>query len=117
MCGYRLSVPQIVRKRYILKCLCARQCVYHNGVYSCSRANGGCGVCFHENDSLTFMHTAIAKEKMTLTLYAPDICHHRGVIKYIFNEFSMQGELLYMCRVKNDCLLVKDMYLHECTIP
>ena len=117
VCGYHLSVPQIVRKRHVIKCLCERQCLYHNGVYSCAKVNGGCGVLFHENDSLTFMHTAIVKEREQLTIYPPRICHHRGVIKYTFSKLSMQGKLLYRRRVANDCLLAKDMHLNDCTIP
>ena len=34
VCGYRLSVPQIVGKRLVIKCLCGRVCLYHDGVYS-----------------------------------------------------------------------------------
>ena len=114
VCDVEQSVPEIVAKRHLIKCLCGRRCVYEYGVYSCPKVGGGCGVCFHEMDSLTFMHTWIVNKKKPLTLYPPRICHLRGVIKYIFNEISMQGQLFYKCRAASDCLLVKDMNAKDC---
>jgi hypothetical protein len=115
-CGYKLSVVEIVRRRYSIKCLCGRVCLYEEGVYSCGKLNGGCGVLFHEKDSLTFMHTWIRNKQKPLSLYPPRICHQKACIKYIFNEVSMRGQLLYRCRVDGNCLLVKDMDLNDCTI-
>jgi hypothetical protein len=110
ICDYDYSIPQNVKKRYDIKCLCCKVCNYFNGIYSCSKLNGGCGVCFHEQDSLTFMHTVIANEKCDyISPFAPKICHYKGVIKYVFNELENKGTLLYRCRVKYDCLHVKNM--------
>jgi hypothetical protein len=97
VCSYKLSVVEIVRKRHTIRCLCDRPCIYESGVYSCGKENGGCGVLFHEKDSLTFMHTWIRNKHKPLSLYPPRICHHRAAIKYIFNEVSMVGQLLYRC--------------------
>jgi hypothetical protein len=116
VCGFKLSVPEIVRKQSEIKCLCARRCIYNSGVYSCPKVGGGCGVCFHEKDSLTFMHTWIVNKQKQLTIYPPKICHHRGVIKYMFNEFSMDGQLVYRCRIADDCMIVKDMDSKDCMI-
>jgi hypothetical protein len=56
------------------------------------------------------MHTVIANEKCDyISPFAPKICHYKGVIKYVFNELENKGTLLYRCRVKYDCLHVKNM--------
>jgi hypothetical protein len=116
-CDYENSVPQIVKKRYDIKCLCCKVCNYYKGVYYCMRENGGCGVCFHELDSLTFMHTIITNEKYDyISPFAP-FAHYKSVIKYVLNELEITGQLLYRCRVKDDCLLVKNMHGQQCAIP
>jgi hypothetical protein len=44
---------------------------------------------------------------------APMVCRQRGLLKYILNERSMKGELVYQCRRNNVCNIVsKDLLPH-----
>ena len=64
-CDYKKSIPQIKVQQTTIKCACDRKCIYHpdKRIYSCLFVDGGCGVCFHELDSLTYMHTMLAKDE------------------------------------------------------
>jgi hypothetical protein len=83
-------------------------------VFSCPVATGGCGVYFHEMDSLTYIHTEQAKsateDRAWLTLHrkARVVCQDKpSILKYELNESNMHGELIYQCRINNSCKQVK----------
>jgi hypothetical protein len=105
-CETRLSIPQLLRERgKTLRCVCNRVCTYHNGFYKCPVQDGGCGVYFHEYDSLTFMHTNIVQDEVEDNVWvyfrnvAPQICGTKGVLKYVLDEKSMKGQLIYRCKL------------------
>ena len=113
-CLYRKSIPQIVQTRCErIRCACSRSIVYNpeTCVYSCPTMvnGGGCGVCFHEMDSLTYVHTEQAKTAcedhawLMLPRKARQVCHNKpGIIKYRL-ESNMCGELVYECGLNNSC--------------
>ena len=114
-CLYRKSVPQIIRgTREGIRCVCSRFIVYNpiTRVFSCPAMSngGGCGVCFHEMDSLTYVHTQQAKTTcedhawLMLARKARKVCQDKpGILKYQLNESNMHGELVYECGLNNSC--------------
>jgi hypothetical protein len=71
---------------------------------------GGCGVFFHEMDSLTYVHTEQAKTAsedhawLMLARKARKVCQNKpGILKYRLNESNMHGELIYECGINNSC--------------
>ena len=122
-CSYRKSVPQIIRsRREGIQCVCWRSIAYNpeTCVFLCPMLGGGCGVCFHEMDSLTYVHTEQAKSAcednawVTLVHKARKVCDDKpGILKYKLNESNMHGELVYECRVNNNCKQV----LHDILSP
>jgi hypothetical protein len=114
-CPYRKSIPQIVQTRCErIRCVCTGSIVYNSEtcVYLCpamSNGGGGCGVCFHEMDTLTYVHTEQAKTAcedhawLMLPLKARKVCDKPGILKYRFEEFGMRGELVYECGLNNSC--------------
>lgn len=87
-CSYCQSVPQIESKEGI-RCVCSLHMIYHadKRIYLCPKSNGGCGACFHEMDSLTYMHVEIAKVAvedhawLSLRRKAMEVCGQRGFLK------------------------------------
>jgi hypothetical protein len=114
-CSYRKSVPQIVRGcREGIQCVCSRFTVYNpeTCVFSCPAMlnGGGCGVCFHQMDSLTYVHTQQAKTAtedhawLMLARKARKVCQDKpGILKYQLDESTMHGELVYECGLNNSC--------------
>jgi hypothetical protein len=114
-CSYRRSVPQIVRScREGIQCVCSRSIAYNSDtcVFSCPAmlGGGGCGVCFHEMDSLTYVHTQQAKTAsedhawLMLACKARKVCQNKpGILKYRLNESNMHGELVYECGINKSC--------------
>ena len=118
-CEYKMSVPQIVLQQNCsnaIRCVCNYALYLPNmNLYTCPQVSGGCGFCIHELDSLTYM----AVQKFNDGQYgwvrktAPMVCRQRGLLKYILNERSMKGELVYQCRHNNVCNIVsKDLLPH-----
>ena len=114
-CIYRKSIPQIVQGRgERMRCACSGVLIYNSEtcVYSCpamANGGGGCGVCFHEMDSLTYVHTEQAKTAcednvwLMLPRKARQVCHNTpGILKYRM-EPNMCGELVYECGLNNSC--------------
>jgi hypothetical protein len=116
-CEYRKSIPQIVveSERRRIECVCSKPTIYHaeKKVYACAQVDGGCGVCFHELDSLTYVCTEISRSETVdsvwccLSKSAKIVCGMKGVLKYRLCENFMIGELLYECRQNNSCRQVK----------
>ena len=114
-CSYRKSVPQIMRsRREGIRCVCSRSIAYNpeTCVFSCPAmlGGGGCGVCFHEMDSLTYVHTEQAKTAcedhawLMLARKARKVCQDKpGILKYRLDESNMHGELVYECAMNNSC--------------
>ena len=114
-CSYRKSIPQIVHTRSErIRCVCSRSIVYNpeTCVFSCPvmLEGGGCGVCFHEMDSLTYVHTEQAKTAcedhawLMLANKARKVCQNKpGILKYRLEEPKMCGELVYECGLNNSC--------------
>ena len=114
-CSYRQSVPQIQSRKTSLRCVCGEKCVYHidKQIYSCPKLNGGCGVCLHELDSFTYMHTEICLEEtedfswVCLRKDASKICELKGILKYRLNENLMNSEMVYERRKDSKCKIIK----------
>jgi hypothetical protein len=73
--------------------VCGEKCVYHidKQIYSCPKLNGGCGVCLHELDSFTYMHTEICLEETGFFLgVSEERCVRdlrvKGYIKILFER-------------------------------
>ena len=91
-CSYRKSVPQIViTRREGICCVCQSYTVFNpkTRVFSCPVATGGCGVYFHEMDSLMYIHMEQAKSAtedcawLTLHRKARVVCQGKpGILKY-----------------------------------
>ena len=92
-CSYRRSIPQIVRGKREFRCICQPYLVYHEErqIYAWPVVDGGCGVCFHELDSLTYAHQEIAKTAsednvwLCLRRKAMKVCEWPGILKYRLN--------------------------------
>ena len=116
-CDYRKSIPQIESQRRPIRCICNQPAIYHpeKEIYAYAKLDGGCGVCFHELDTLTYARTEIARNESvrnesvdsawcSLPKTARQICEKKGILKYrLFENFNFHGELVYECRRNNSC--------------
>ncbi|CAB4025869.1 Hypothetical predicted protein, partial [Paramuricea clavata] len=119
-CTYRKSIPQIVSHH--LRCVCNKPMIYlaEKEIYCCAELDGGCGSCFHEFDTLTYVCTELAREGCidspwcTIPRVAKTICGQKGILKYrLFENFNFHGELIYECRNDDTCTEV----LRDINIP
>lgn len=106
------SIPQVRNVQSPLECLCGIQCVYlqTKAPYACAHLPPKtCGVCFHEVDSLTYIHVNLADDEtedvawLQLPRKAKHVCGLPGILKYRLNKNERGGELLYACRRSNAC--------------
>jgi hypothetical protein len=114
-CSYRKSIPQIRQSRCErIRCICTGSTIYNpeTCVFSCPvlLQGGGCGVCFHEMDSLTYVHMEQARTAcedhtwLILSNKARKLCHNKpDILKYRLEESNMRGELVYECGLNNSC--------------
>jgi hypothetical protein len=115
-CSYRKSIPQIRQSCHErIRCICTGSIVYNpeTRVFSCpvlSKGGGGCGVCFHEMDLLTYAHMEQARTVcedhvwLSLSNKARRPCHDKpGILKYRLEEGNMRGKLIYECALNNSC--------------